>query len=121
MNEDDLEQNLEQADQDRIQLHMGLGSIPARETALFWIGMYKQLATNTSAAVQGFLFESVAEHGSDLGARNDTVCKIVRRASYVEASEHDVLDQGPAFLVRFSDGHEEIAYAHELSPWYPTS
>lgn len=70
--------------------------------------------------VQGFLFVSVAEDKTEVGDYNDTVCQIVRRATYGEASEHDVLNMGPAFWVRFNDGHEFVAYAHELSPWYPT-
>lgn len=69
--------------------------------------------------VQGYLFRSVAEEG-DLVRRNDTVCRILRRAEVTDVSEHDVLDMGPAFVVRFWDGLELVAHANELSPWYPT-
>lgn len=69
--------------------------------------------------VQGFTFDSVAEDG-ELSTYNGNICQIVRRASATEASENEVLDYGPAFVVRFGDGKEDTAYASELSPWYPT-
>lgn len=69
--------------------------------------------------VQGYLFQSVAE-GSDLARYNECVCKILRRATASEFSENETLANGPAFMVKFGDGRTEVAYAHELSPWYPT-
>lgn len=62
--------------------------------------------------VQGFMFRTVEDDPD-----NDSICRIVRRA---EASDQEVIEMGPAFLVRFGDGHQRVAYAMELSPWYPT-
>jgi hypothetical protein len=60
--------------------------------------------------VQGYTFLTDAPN-----PRNGDVCKIIAR---VEAP--DVLDAGPAFRVRFGDGEEDVAYAYELRPWFPT-
>lgn len=69
--------------------------------------------------VQGYLFKSVAE-GNELARYNDCVCRILRRARASEFSENETLNSGPAFVVRFGDGHTEVAYGHELNPWFPT-
>jgi len=66
------------------------------------------------SVVQGYLFRTEGVHDD----RNETVCKIVRRA---EESVGELLSQGPAFWVAFSDDpdHVYFAYGYELSPWFP--
>ncbi len=66
--------------------------------------------------VQGFSYDSVSDDEPD----NGLICQIVGRTGPLDASEQEILDLGPAFLVRFGDGHERTAYACELRPWYPT-
>jgi hypothetical protein len=60
--------------------------------------------------VQGFMFETVGE----ADGRNETVCKIIERATTDNSFEN-----GCAFLVEFGDGHQMEAFASELRPWYP--
>lgn len=71
-----------------------------------------------SEPVQGYTFDTMAE-GEIPDAYNRNVCQIVRRAQGTEASEVEMLEHGPAFWVKFGDGHEMVAHASELSPWYP--
>lgn len=73
------------------------------------------------AIVQGYTFDSVAGEESPIAKYHGNVCQIVRRARVGEqVHEQQVLDLGPAFIVEFGDGHQEVAYANELNPWYPT-
>lgn len=62
--------------------------------------------------VNGFLFLTEAEH-----PRNNTVCQIMDKAG---ASDVEILENGPAFKVRFGDGEEMVVFSSELRPWYPT-
>lgn len=61
--------------------------------------------------VQGFKFDSADD------PRNGNICRIISRS---EASDHEILENGPAFLVRFGDGSTDVVFSSELSPWYPT-
>lgn len=61
--------------------------------------------------VQGYEFHSVDDH-----PRNRTICKILSRAPMTDSEAREM---GPAFTVVFGDGSVGIAYASELSPWYP--
>lgn len=70
----------------------------------------------TPQLVQGYVFESVSDEAPDAD-RNNTICKIVSRA---KVSEHELMEYGPAFKVKFGDGYEMVAYSSELHPWYPT-
>lgn len=63
------------------------------------------------SVVQGYRFDSADD------PRNGNICKILTRS---EASDHEVLENGPAFLVRFGDGSTDVVFSSELSPWYPT-
>jgi hypothetical protein len=51
--------------------------------------------------------------------RDNTVCKIHARA---EESAGDLLSDGPAFWVSFSDDPTNLyfAYGYELTPWFQT-
>ena len=69
------------------------------------------------SAVQGYMFRTVAESG-ELAEQNENICQIVRRANSEEFSDQQALDLGPAFLVEFGDGSQEVVYAMELHPWY---
>lgn len=62
--------------------------------------------------VQGYTYWSIV----DGDPRNDTICQIIERADVRGA---DVMEYGPAFRVRFGDGHTTTAYSSELRPWYP--
>lgn len=68
-----------------------------------------------SDVVRGYMFISVGEVGVD---RNETICQIIGRDT--EISDNEVVENGPAFRVRFGDGHVLTAFSSELHPWYPT-
>ena len=70
--------------------------------------------------VQGYTFSSFASPESSLGKRNGDVCQMVRRAREGDVHLQELLDLGPAFIVRFGDGHETVAFGVELNPWFPT-
>jgi hypothetical protein len=63
--------------------------------------------------IEGFVFEPPI--ASDHPEREGTVCQIVERAE-----SNNTLETGPAFWVRFGDGHEMEAYSAELRPYYAT-
>lgn len=62
--------------------------------------------------VQGYVFDTASDD-----KRNGYVCQIVERA---KASDHEVLENGPAFTVKFGDGSTDVVFSSELSPWYPS-
>lgn len=64
--------------------------------------------------IAGYLYDS--HGGLEHDDRNNTVCQIVGRAG----TDNEQMEYGPAFLVRFGDGVEIVAYSIELNPWYPT-
>jgi biotin operon repressor len=62
--------------------------------------------------VQGYMFDTAADD-----KRNGNICQIVERAN---ASDAEVLENGPAFTVKFGDGTTDVVFSSELSPWYPS-
>lgn len=88
--------------------------VEGRVTGYQWLGKRKgrtRVRPRLARVVQGYIFQSVADD-----PRNGNVCQIEERAN---ASDHEVLENGPAFKVRFGDGEADIVFSNELRPWYP--
>src|SRR5690348_2560091 len=69
----------------------------------------------TTEFVKGYMFNTV--DGSNIADRNETVCQIIGRVE----EEGSLMENGPMFKVKFGDGHEDVALASELSPWWPAA
>lgn len=65
--------------------------------------------------VQGFMYdnEGTEEHKQ----HNQTICQIIGKG---DANDYELMEYGPAFLVKFGNGDVITAFARELHPYYPT-
>jgi len=72
--------------------------------------------TETPPVVQRYEFVPLTDTAEDEHPRSGTLCQIVTRA---KASDTELRDAGPLFVVQFGDGHVDVIAGSELRPWYP--